>query len=144
MIHPIKEEIKIIVALIFYGIYLISIYETIIIIEKEYNYKRVIRYIIELIFGIIQIIITYFFSYNLANGYIPGYFIIFMILGIYIYLKFIQDNYTRLLKNYLKIIKKFSSKIKKIIQELFFSKELFVFFGKHLKRYKKIFKKQKK
>lgn len=142
MIHQINEEIYIIVNLVLYGIYLVSTYDILIKIEKFFKYGKIKRFILELIFWIFQITITYFFSYKLAKGYIPSYFILFHLIGVYLYFAYfskkLNKNVEIILLGYLKI----SPFIKKMIQELVYSKELWEIL--QLKRYKKVFKTNRK
>lgn len=106
MIHTLREEINVLVYLVFYGIFIISTYDCVLYFSNHFINKKSIRIIIEIIFCIIQIIIAYIFSYNLAYGYIPIYFILLVIVGICIYIMFLK-------KSMYKLLEYLSSKIKK-------------------------------
>lgn len=90
MIHSIKEEVYISIYLVSFGIYIISTYDVFYIVLSYLRINNIIKKIIEVIFCLINIYITYLFSYNLSNGYIPIYFILFFIVGVVIYYKFLS------------------------------------------------------
>lgn len=100
MIHPLKEEIYIIIYLVAYGIYLISTYDVILFSINKTKWSTIIKVIIEVLYCIIQLIITYFFSYKLATGYIPIYFIVFLIIGFVIYIYLLRKSLIKTLSFY--------------------------------------------
>ncbi len=138
MIHPINEEIHIIICLIFFGIYLVSTYDAILQIEKWFKFKKIKTYLIEIIFNLFQILITIRFSSKIANGYIPVYFILFFIIGIVIYYYVSRKLFVKEINFGLKIIKQKEPKIKKFLKEFVYSEEIMNSFKKNLKRYKQI------
>lgn len=140
---PIKEEIYIIISLIIYGIYLISSYDLISQIQTFNKQKKIKSYLIEIIFNILQILITIKFSQNLSDGYIPAYFIIFLIIGILIYYYTSRKFFLKEINKFLNIYKKNEKKLNNFINELFYSKEMIKLLKKELKRYKKIFTKKR-
>lgn len=95
MIHPIKEEVYISIYLIIYGIYIFLIYDLFYLVINKLKIKKVFSILFELLFCLLQIYITYKFSYNLASGYIPIYFILFIFVGLIIYIKFIKNSFTK-------------------------------------------------
>lgn len=92
MIHTVKEEVYISIYLIAFGIYLISTYDVLLYILDCSKIPRAFKIIIEIIYCLIQLLITYLFSYKLASGYIPIYFILFLILGFIIYIYFLKKS----------------------------------------------------
>lgn len=136
----ISKEIYIIVNLIFFGIYLISTYDFIIQIQKKLKNNKFKIYLIEITFNILQILLTIKFSQNLANGYIPSYFIIFLIIGVVIYYYTSRKIFINTIHKILNIYIVNKKRIKNFIQEMFYSKEIINLLKKELKRYTQIFK----
>ena len=124
MIHELKEEIYISLYLIIYGIYIISSYDILLSFFTKTKLNKVIKIIIELIFFIIQLILTYYFSYKLASGYMPIYFILFIVIGFVIYYKLLKESLLKNVEQIIKGIKQITPSILKIIQNLLYSKEL--------------------
>ena len=85
MIYTLKEEMRIIILLIIFGIYISSYCEFVYSLLKQLK-NKIIKIITEIILWAIQILITYKFTYRMQDGYIPIYFLIFVILGIIIYI----------------------------------------------------------
>lgn len=137
---PISKEIYIIVNLIFFGIYLISTYDFIIQIQKKLNNNKFKIYLIEIIFNILQILLTIKFSQNIADGYIPSFFIIFLIIGVIIYYYTSRKAFINTINKIFNIYIINEKRIKKFFQELFYSKEIINLLKKELKRYAQIFK----
>lgn len=100
MIHTVKEEIYISIYLIAFGIYLISTYDILLYMLDNAKLKNIFKVIIETIYCIIQLIITYFFSYKLASGYIPIYFILFLIIGFVLYMYCLKKSLHKTLDIY--------------------------------------------
>ena len=120
MIHRTIEEVRIIIYLIGYGIFIISMYDTLFLITKKIN--KVLKTMINLIYIIGTIYFTYEFSYILAKGYIPIHFILFMISGFLIYW-LIREKYIEGLKMIYSFLKKIASPIIKILIFLCYPKE---------------------
>lgn len=100
MIHTVKEEVYISIYLIAFGIYLISTYDVLLYILDCSKIPRAFKIIIEIIYCLIQLLITYVFSYKLASGYIPIYFILFLILGFIIYIYFLKKSLIKTINYY--------------------------------------------
>lgn len=114
MIHSTKEEVRILLYLIGYGIFIISTYDTLMLIVSKIN--KIIKSILSIIYVLAITYFTYEFSYVLASGYIPIHFILFLIIGFLIYY-LIRKTYI----NGLIIIYELLMKIKKsFIQMLIF------------------------
>lgn len=112
MIHTVKEEVYISIYLIAFGIYLISTYDVLLYTLECSKMPRVIKVIIEIIYCLVQLLITYLFSYKLASGYIPIYFILFLILGFILYIYFLK-------KPLLKTINYYGKKVRPVIGKIF-------------------------
>ena len=100
MIHTVKEEVYISIYLIAFGIYLISTYDVLLYILDCSKIPRAFKIIIEIIYCLFQLLITYLFSYKLASGYIPIYFILFLILGFIIYIYFLKRSLIKTINYY--------------------------------------------
>ena len=142
MIHPLYEEIIIIIGLILFGLYICISYDVFIYMNNNITKNKIKKRLYEIIFITIQLYITYQFSYKLSEGYIPIYFILFFMLSGYIYFNFIHDLIIKILNPIIKIINKMLPIIKKIILNLFINKEAIQII-KNIK-INKINKKQKK
>lgn len=130
MIHPIKEEIYITIYLLAFGIYLVSTYDALLYVNHKLNIKKITRVIVEIIFGILQLTITYFFSYRLASGYMPIYFILFFIIGCFLYYKWLQDPFLKTMDGISKGLKKMAPYVGKGLKNLLYSPKLMGFFKK--------------
>lgn len=121
MIHSLAEEIYIFIYLICFSIYLVSTYDALIYMLKKLKVKKIGCIISELIFAIMQIIVTYYFSYNLADGYIPIYCILFLIVGWILYFKFLQKPFLKVVEAIRKVFIKASPYIKKLLKNTIYS-----------------------
>ena len=124
MIHEIKEEIYISIYLIMFGIYILSSYDFLLTLFSKFKNNKVIIIILELIFFIGQSIITYYFSYYLAFGYIPIYFILFVFLGLVIYYKILKPPFINLINNIFNYVVISTKFIWKYFLHLLYSKTL--------------------
>lgn len=124
MIHTLKEEINVLIYLIIYGIFIISTYDSVLYFSNHLINKKCIRIIIEIIYCIIQLIIAYIFSYNLADGYIPIYFILLIVVGVYSYILFFKKRLFNILDYILKNIIKHKKLIKWLLVNLIYSPSL--------------------
>lgn len=113
------SDFKITLLLIAFGIYVVA---TIDLIQRIYpfdkiKYKRnyIYYYLIQIIYVLLQIIVTYYFTFNMAKGYVPIYFFVFVILGIVIYYMLLRKNYLIVVN---KIIKASFILIKKLLKIL--------------------------
>lgn len=141
MIHSLSEEIYIFVYLVCFSIYLVSTYDALIYILKNLKIKRVGCIISELIFCAIQIIITYYFSYNLADGYIPIYCILFLIGGWVLYFKFLRKPFLKVVEVINKGLIKAKPYIKKFLKNTIYSPKFINLIKKAFKRIKQKIKK---
>lgn len=121
MMHSTIEEIRVIIYLIGYGIFIISTYDTIYLITKKIN--KILKVIIYSIYIISIVYFTYEFSYVLANGYIPIHFILFLISGFLIYY-LIRKKYLEGLLMIYSFLNKIRKPFVKIIVFLCYPKEV--------------------
>ncbi len=77
------DEIRIIIYLIGFGIFIISTYDVLFFVVNKFN--KYIKIIINIIYVSLISYFTYQFSYALAKGYVPIHFILFFITGFLIY-----------------------------------------------------------
>ena len=117
MIHTLNEELYIIIYLIFFGLYISSTYDIFLKVLTETKTSKILNILFQIFFCILQLTITYFFTYKLAAGYIPIYFIIFVILGVLIYYFICRKTLISTTSQFIKICKKLNinKKIKLIL-----------------------------
>lgn len=142
MIQSINEELRLMICLIIFGIYLISSYDAVLEIEKWLKFKKIKTILIEVIFNLLQILITIVFAKKIANNNIPIYFILFFVFGIIIYYYTSRKYYLKSIHKILTIYKMKEPKIKKIFREFLYSDDLIKQIKKFLSRYKKLFKRK--
>ena len=133
MIKPLNIEFKILIYIIAFGIYYFSVSDILIYIIDKKDRKKIFKVILEIIYLISQIYITYDFCYKLDKGYIPIYFLLFIIIGFILYYLFMREYFIKCLD----FISKILTKITPSFKHLFYSKTLFK------KRFKKKLKKCK-
>lgn len=133
IIYTIKEELYLIVYLFSYGVYLFATLDVIDQIIIKLN-KKVLTIIINICYWLTQWYITYIFSLKLMDGYLPMYFILFIGLGAFIYIKLLKKVFLKTIKLILKLIKK----IIKLLKPLVYSKEVVDTTKKSAKHYKRI------
>lgn len=119
MIHTLNEELYIIIYLIFFGLYISSTYDFFLKVLTETKTSKILNILFQIVFCILQLTITYFFTYKLAAGYIPIYFIIFVILGVLIYYFICRKTLISTTSQFIKICKKLN--INKKIKSLLYS-----------------------
>ena len=90
IIYTLKEELYLIVYLFSYGVYLFATLDVIDQIIIKLN-KKVLTIIINICYWLTQWYITYIFSLKLMDGYLPMYFILFIGLGAFIYIKLLKQ-----------------------------------------------------
>ena len=110
MIKTLDIELKILVYIISFGIYYFAVSDLLIYIVDRNKKKKVVKLIYEIIYLISQVYITYNFCYNLDNGYIPIYFILFIIIGFILYYLFMRNYFIKCFDFTFKICDKISPK----------------------------------
>ena len=139
--YTIQEELYILLYLVAFGIYLFSTLDIVTIICKKFK-KKAIKIIIQVIFWLLQIYISFIFSYQLMSGYVPIYFIAFVYSGYFIYEKLLKRYFRKVINSIFLVLKRIIKLIIKLIKPLIYSKKLTTFLNKFLKREKRIIKKQ--
>lgn len=142
MINNIKTELKTIILLFVYGIFLMYMFDIIKIISNKFK-KKIFKIVIEVIMWICNIYVSYKYIYVIQNGAIPVYFILFLFIGAIMY--FLVRKHTIVTTNLIvniifKIINYFKKEIKESIWPQYlkvYFKEIFMFVKKRTK-YKKI------
>ena len=139
--YTIQEELYILLYLVAFGIYLFSTLDIVTIICKKFK-KKAIKIIIQVIFWLLQIYISFIFSYQLMSWYVPIYFIAFVYSGYFIYEKLLKRYFRKVINSIFLVLKRIIKLIIKLIKPLIYSKKLTIFLNKFLKREKRIIKKQ--
>ena len=139
--YTIQEELYILLYLVAFGIYLFSTLDIVTIICKKFK-KKAIKIIIQVIFWLLQIYISFIFSYQLMSGSVPIYFIAFVYSGYFIYEKLLKRYFRKVINSIFLVLKRIIKLIIKLIKPLIYSKKLTTFLNKLLKREKRIIKKQ--
>ena len=139
--YTIQEELYILLYLVAFGIYLFSTLDIVTIICKKFK-KKAIKIIIQVIFWLLQIYISFIFGYQLMSGYVPIYFIAFVYSGYFIYEKLLKKYFRKVINSIFLVLKRIIKLIIKLIKPLIYSKKLTTFLNKFLKREKRIIKKQ--
>lgn len=127
------EQIKLIIYFIIFGSFLGVTLDTIKYITKNENI--LVRYVLEIIYWAIILLIAYLYIVKVQNGFINIYTIFFYIFGFVGYYLLISGSHHNVIDKGIYIYNKY---IKSIIRELFYSKELFKFLMIIFKRIKKI------
>lgn len=84
MIYTLREEIHIIILLVIYGIYISSYYDVVTLTILGIK-NKITKIIIEILLCIFQIYLSYLFIFKIQDGYIPIYFLLFILVGVLIY-----------------------------------------------------------
>lgn len=143
MIKSISDETRILVCIFLYSILYCSLTELLVRSHKKERKYIVLNTLNDLLFLLLMFYISYHFSYNLYDGYIPKYFILIFIVGILIYSTFIRNYVIKLYS----VIHLFVSKyINKFIKSCLYSNTIFtkvkIVIVRMIKRIKKIKKKK--
>lgn len=133
IIYTLKEELYLIVYLFSYGVYLFATLDIIEQIILKLN-KKIFNIIINVCYWLLQWYITYIFSLKLMDGYLPMYFILFIGLGAFIYIKLLKRVFVKTIVLILNLLKK----IIKLLKPLLYSKEVIDKTKKGAKHYKRI------
>ena len=103
--YTIQEELYILLYLVAFGIYLFSTLDIVTIICKKFK-KKAIKIIIQVIFWLLQIYISFIFSYQLMSGYVPIYFIAFVYSGYFIYEKLLKRYFRKVINSIFLVLKR--------------------------------------
>lgn len=133
MIKELDVELKVLIYIIAYGIYYFSSSDLLIYILNKFK-NKIVGVLLEVLYLFVQVFVTYNFCYKLENGYIPIYFMLFIIIGFLLYYLFMREYFNKCLD----FIYKFIIKIKPFFSHLFYSPTIFK------NGFKKIFRKKRK
>ena len=136
--YTVQEEFYILIYLILFGIYIFSSIDLIDLISQKIK-NKVLRIILIIIFTLMQIYITFIFSYNLMDGYVPIYFFIFIYIGFVIYIKLFKKYFITIISNIYNVLIFIIKRIIKLIKPFIYSKTI----KKIIKRERKIIKNKK-
>lgn len=135
--YTIKEEIYIIIYSIMFGIYIFSNIDIIDILIKNTK-NKILKIIIPTILIIIHIYVTFIFSYNLMDGYMTIYFILFMYIAFLIYNIFIKKYFKKIILLIYKVLIYLIKQIIKIVKPFIYSKTIIKFIKREIKIIKKL------
>ena len=116
-----------------FGIYYFAVSDILIFIIEKKKRNKFFKVFLEIIYLVSQIYTSYDFCYKLDDGYIPIYYLLFIIIGFLLYYLFMRDYFIKCLEFISRILNKIIPRFKHLI----YSKTLFK------NRFKKIFKKSK-
>lgn len=137
--YTLKEEVYVMFYYICFGIYIFSSIDITNFIYKNIK-SKVLKIIITIIYWIIQIYVTFIFSYHLLDGYLPIYFFFLIIIGYFIYIKLLKKHLIKTIHILGIILKKLLKILKKIIKPFLYSKEVVIVVKKFFRHYLKIIK----
>ena len=138
-LYPLKEEVYLMLYLIAYGIYLFATLDMIEECVKRIH-KKWIKVILQVVYWVAQCYITYIFSYRLLDGYLPIYFILFILAGYMLYRYVFKSVFVKTLSVLFRVIKKICAFLKKVIQPFIYSKPVVQGMKKGYRHYKQIIK----
>ena len=130
--YTVQEEIYILIYLILFGIYIFSSIDLIDLISQKIK-NKVLRITLNILFTLIQIYITFTFSYNLMDGYVPIYFFIFIYIGFVIYIKLFKKYFITIITNIYNVLIFIIKRIIKLIKPFIYSKTIMKFIKREIK-----------
>ena len=133
----INIEIKIIINLLAYSIFFFSFWDLYINIKDIYFKNKIFKFALDLLFILFISLYTFKYTYLLHEGYIPGLFFVFILIGYILYYNFIKISFNKTTLIILGNIKIFLNKIYRIIKPLLYSNSIFTYLKK---TFNKIFK----
>lgn len=137
--YTLREEVYVLFYYICFGIYLFSSMDMINFIYKSIK-SKVFKILITLVYWMIQIYVTFLFSYHLLDGYLPIYFFLLIMIGYVLYVKVFKKHFIRTLHILGIIFKKIAKILKKIIKPFLYSKHVITTLKKFMHHYLKIIK----
>lgn len=118
--YTLKEEMRVLISLLMFGIYLFSFIDIIDIICEKAK-KKLNQILIMIICWIIQLYITFIFSYNIMDGYVPIYFVLFIYIGAIIYIKLFKKYFIKIINLIYNVLNRLFKRITKLVKPLFYS-----------------------
>lgn len=134
MIYTVNEEFRIIILLIAFGTYIFFMSDFINVFSNKIK-RKLLRYIVSIILWFIQIYISYIFVYKMQDGYMPLYFILFIVVGLIFYL-FIRNQTLFILKRIINMFYYLLDKLVNLIKETILPKYLSIVIKYNKKRIK--------
>ncbi len=125
-------QIKLIFYFILYGGFVGVTFDTMKYITKEIGF--LLKYVLELIYWVIIMIITYYYIINVQKGFINIYTIVFYMLGFISYYVVLSETHQNRIKLLINCYQKY---LKKILLEVLFSKEIICLINNLIKKQKK-------
>lgn len=135
--YTIKEEIYIIIYSIMFGIYIFSNIDIIDILIRNIK-NKLLKIIIPIILTTLHIYITFIFSYNLMDGYMTIYFVIFMYISYIIYNTLIKKYFKNIILQIYKVLIYIIKQIIKIVKPFIYSKTIIKFIKREIKIIKNV------
>ncbi len=135
--YTIKEEVYIIIYSIMFGIYIFSNIDIIDILVRNIK-NKLLKIFIPIILIVLHIYITFIFSYNLMDGYMTIYFILFMYIAYLMYNTFIKKYFKKIILQIYKVLIYLIKQIIKIIKPFIYSKTIVKFIKREIKIIKKL------
>lgn len=134
--YTLEEEARIIICLVIFGIYLFSFIDLfdIVVGNIKNKYIKIITYIIMWIF---QLFITFIISYNIMNGYVPIYFVLFIYIGYIIYKKLVKRYFIKIINIIFLVLNKVFKQMIKVIKPCLYSKKIINFINREITIIKK-------
>ena len=134
---PYTEQIRLICYFVIFGLFVGATFDT--LKYAIQNYVLLIRYVLEIIYWGIILIITYYYIINVQKGFINFYTVIFYVLGFISYYLILSQTHQERLEIMKNIYKKY---LKDLIIEILIPIELFKVVIKKFKKFdlKKILK----
>lgn len=135
--YTLKEEIYVLIYYICFGIYLFSSLDIMDYIYQKIK-KKVFRVMITVVYWLLQVYVTFVFSYHLLDGYLPIYFLFFIFLGYYLYSHILKKQLIKTISFLGIIFKKVRKILKKIIRPFLYSKPFINHLKNWIKHYRNI------
>lgn len=132
MIYTFKEQLLIIIYFIIIGMFIGIMFD---IINCLFD-NNTINFIIQCILWIVVTIICILVVDNICMGYLPFYFLVFFILGYFLYYLFLKIRFMNKLMSF--------KKYQNIILNWLFPIDIIIYFKKLIKNIKKLIKNKKK
>lgn len=131
MTYPLSIELRVLIGIVIFAIYYCSLFDLVLFLERSMN--KVLKIILDLLFFLIQLNITYKYTYSLSSGYIPIYFILFGLIGFLLYYLLLRDTYLFILNKLKELIIKY--KVGKLLKSFIYSNTILVFIKKRKNDY---------
>ena len=142
IVYNVFEEVRIIVYLLSYGVFIPSSYDLLKIIEIK---NKVITTIFKLVYVSCTIILSSYFLFKLKEGYVPQYGVLIVLLGMSCYFLLIRNKYINKILKIKQILSKILQSILIIFRPFKIFKTTFLLVKQKSKKlYIKILYKRKK